>query len=120
MKYSIRENAVRELKICQSVWGMERQHPDGVENSLDTNLRLIRDAGFDGVSLMFEDASLIAKAAPFLKAHGMIVQAMCLPTSIDALKPVIENVVKYGADHINAQPDVRPRSSRECIRILEG
>jgi len=99
---------------------MERQHPDGVENSLGTNLRLIRDAGFDGVSLMFEDAGFVAQAAPFLNGHGMTVQAMCLPGSIDALKPVIENVVKYGADHINAQPDIRPRSLKECIRILEG
>jgi sugar phosphate isomerase/epimerase len=45
---------------------------------------------------------------------------MCLPTSVDALKPVLENAVKFGVDHINAQPNIRPRSFGECVDILEG
>jgi len=108
------------LKIFQSVWGMERQHPDGVENSLETNLRLIQEAGFEGISITYEDADLAGQAAEFLKAHGMTAQAMCLPTSVDALKPVLETAAKYGADHINAQPNVRPRSLKEGVQILEG
>jgi sugar phosphate isomerase/epimerase len=92
---------LKELKIYQSIWGMERQHPDGFENSLDANLQTIRDAGFDGISITYEDAAIAGHAAEFLKAHGMTAQGMCLPTSVDALKPVLENAAKFGVDHIN-------------------
>ena len=50
----------------------------------------------------------------------MTAQAMCLPTGIDDLKPVLDNAVRYGADHINLQPNVRPRSWWDAIRTLEG
>src|SRR3954453_1408599 len=109
-----------QLRIYQSLWGMERQHPDGIENSLETNLRMIQAAGFDGVSVSYEESDLVGGVAPFLKAHGMTAQGMCLPTSIDALKPVLDNAVRYGVDHVTVQPDVRPRSWWESIRILEG
>ena len=91
---------MKELKIYQSIWGMERQHPDGFENSLDANLQAIRDAGFDGISVTYEDAAIAGHATEFLKAHGMTAQGMCLPTSVDALKPVLENAAKFGVDHI--------------------
>src|SRR3954469_15870899 len=111
---------LKELKIYQSIWGMERQHPDGFENSLDANLQTIRDAGFDGISVTYEDAAIAGHAAEFLKIHGMTAQGMCLPTSVDALKPVLENAAKFGVDHINVQPNIRPRTFGECVEVLEG
>src|SRR5689334_353994 len=99
---------------------MERRQPDGIEHSLETRLDMIRQAGFDGISVSYENAGPVGQVAPFLAAHGMAAQAMCLPTSIDALKPVLENVVRYGADHVNLQPDLRPRTLPDAIRILEG
>jgi hypothetical protein len=50
----------------------------------------------------------------------MIWQAQCYPKSVDDLKPVLELVARLGADHVNLQPDVRPRRIEACIPLLEG
>ena len=67
------------------------------------------------LSVTYEDAAIAGHAAEFLKAHGMTAQGMCLPTSVYALKPVLENAAKFGVDHINVQPNIRPRTFGECI-----
>ena len=108
------------LLIYQSLWAMERRHTDGFERPLEENLEMIRDAGFDGVSVSFEDRDLARRVTGFLQPHGMSAQAMCFPTSIDDLKPVIEVAEELGANHVNVQPNVRPYRVQECIPYLEG
>ena len=39
------------LQVLQSMWAMERRHPDNVERSVEENANLIADAGFDGISV---------------------------------------------------------------------
>ena len=109
-----------KLLIYQSLWGMERRHTDGHERTLDENLEIIRDAGFDGVSVTFEDRDLARRVTKYLESSGMSAQAMCFPSSVDALKPVIEIAEELGANHINVQPNVRPYRVHECIPYLDG
>ena len=106
--------------IYQSLWGMERRHTDGHERTLDENLEMIRDAGFDGVSVTFEDRDLAHRVTKYLESSGMSAQAMCFPSSVDDLKPVIEIAEELGANHINVQPNVRPYRVQECIPYLDG
>ena len=109
-----------KLLIYQSLWGMERRHTDGHERTLDENLEIIRDAGFDGVSVTFEDRDLARRVTKYLESSGMSAQAMCFPSSVDDLKPVIEIAEELGANHINVQPNVRPYRVHECIPYLDG
>ena len=109
-----------KLLIYQSLWAMERRHTDGYERTLDENLEMIRGAGFDGVSVTFEDRALARRVTGFLEPHGMSAQAMCFPASVDDLKPVIETAEELGANHINVQPNVRPYRVQECIPYLDG
>lgn len=99
---------------------MERRRVDADEWPLQTQLEMIRDAGFDGAGVRFIDPAFATEATGFLRDHDMIWQAQCYPTSVDGLKPVLELVAKLGADHVNLQPDVRPRRLEHCIPLLEG
>jgi hypothetical protein len=110
----------QQLLVYQSLWAMERRRPDGQEWSLDEKLEMIRDAGFDGAGVRFIDAEHARKVTGFLRAHGMSWQAQCYPRSVDDLRPVLELVGELGADHVNLQPDVRPRELEACIPYLEG
>lgn len=110
----------QQLRVLQSLWAMERRRADAAEWSLQTQLEMIRDAGFSGAGVRFIDAAFAAEATGFLRDHGMIWQAQCYPTSVDDLKPVLDLVAKLGADHVNLQPDVRPRRLEECIPLLDG
>ncbi|MGE3927356.1 MAG: sugar phosphate isomerase/epimerase family protein, partial [Lautropia sp.] len=111
---------MQQLLVYQSLWAMERRRPDGQEWSLDEKLAMIRDGGFDGAGVRFFDRDYVRTVTSFLKAHGMTWQAQCYPQTVDDLKPIIEHVREFGADHINLQPDVRPHTIEECIPLLEG
>jgi hypothetical protein len=110
----------QQLRILQSLWAMERRRADAPEWPLATQLEMIRDAGFDGAGVRFIDPAFAAEVTGFLRAHGMIWQAQCYPTGVDDLKPVLELVAKLGADHVNLQPNVRPRRLEDCIPLLDG
>jgi hypothetical protein len=98
----------QQLRILQSLWAMERRRADMPEWPLQTQLEMIRDAGFDGAGVRFIDPAFAQEVTDFLRANRMIWQAQCYPTSVDDLKPVLDLVARLGADHVNLQPDVRP------------
>src|ERR1700712_4325838 len=110
----------QQLRILQSLWAMERRRADAPEGPLQTQLQMIRDARFDGAGVRFIDPAFAGEVTSFLRAHGMIWQAQCYPTSVDDLKPVLELVARLGADHVNLQPNVRPHLIEQCIPLLEG
>ncbi|AKZ64831.1 xylose isomerase [Herbaspirillum hiltneri N3] len=111
---------MQQLLIYQSLWAMERRRPDGHEWTLEQKLAMIRDAGFDGAGVRFFDRDYAREVTAFLREHGMSWQAQCYPRSVDELKPIIEHVQEFGADHINLQADVRPYTLDECIPYIEG
>ena len=40
--------------------------------------------------------------------------------TVDDLKPILDHVLEFGADHLNVQPDVRPYTLRECFPLIDG
>jgi hypothetical protein len=41
---------LQKLLVFQALWAMERRHTDGFERSLEENVKMIAEAGFDGLS----------------------------------------------------------------------
>src|ERR1700730_18317620 len=110
----------QQLRILQSLWAMERRLANEPEFPLQTQLEMIRDAGYDGAGVRFIDATFATEVTSFLRSHGMIWQAQCYPTSVDDLEPVLELVARLGADHVNLQPNVRPQRLEGCSALLDG
>ena len=113
-------NAMNKFLVYQSLWAMERRRPDGAEWTLDEKLDMIRTAGFDGCGVRFADRDFVRTVTSYLRAHGMSWQAQCYPRTVDELKPIIEHVQEFGADHINLQADVRPYHLEDCVPYIEG
>lgn len=110
----------QRLLVLQSLWAMERRHPDGVEWPLDRKLAMIRDAGFDGAGVRFADDAYARQVTGFLRQHGLAWQAQCYPAAVEDLRPILDRVRALGADHVNLQPDVRPYRLEECFPFIEG
>ena len=108
----------QSILFLQSMWAMERRHTDGFERSVEDNVKMILDAGFDGASLGLSEPNAVERAAALLK--GKAIEGVCYPTSVEGLKPVLELATRIGVTHLNVQPNVRPRTIAECAPFLEG
>jgi hypothetical protein len=112
------------LHIYQSLWGMQ-QLPWGSDRkwSLDQQLDLIADAGFDGVSLSFSNAAAAKHICDNATGRGLRIEALCFPTTVAELVPYLEAVEAVGrehVEHVTLQPNVRPHTLRECIPYILG
>ncbi|OAF14080.1 xylose isomerase [Bradyrhizobium centrolobii] len=99
---------------------MERRHPDAIERSIEHNLAMIKEAGFDGISASCTNLERVAVMARALTGTGLAVEGNCYPRTVDDLKAAIDLGGQLGALHLNVQPDVRPRRVADCIPLLEG
>ncbi len=54
----------QQLRILQSLWAMERRWADAAEWPLQTQLAMIRDAGFDGAGVRFTDPDSLVRSLP--------------------------------------------------------
>lgn len=111
---------MQKMLVFQSLWAMERRHTDGVERTLEENIEMIADAGFDGISTDWRDRDTVRRASALLKSHGMTAEGQCFPATVDDLKPVLDIATESGLHHLDIQPNIRPRRLQDCIPLLEG
>ena len=61
----------QQLRILQSLWAMERRRADAAVWPLQTQLAMIRDAGFAGAGVRFIDPAFVTEVTDFLRWHDM-------------------------------------------------
>lgn len=111
---------MQEIVVLQSLWAMERRHTDGIERTLETNVEMIAEAGFDGLSSAWTNRAEARRVTDLIGSAGLVVEGMCFPRTVDELKPVLEIASEFPVHHLNIQPNVRPRRLAECIPYIDG
>lgn len=110
---------MQKLLVLQSLWAMQNLRNAPGERSLEENVSLIKSAGFDGISTMWEDDATASASAALAQAEGLIMEGTCLPTDLDQVPSALERGVKFGLHHLNLQLNMRPRSFAEAVTIIE-
>jgi hypothetical protein len=110
----------QQLLILQSLWAMERAHPEDPERPLEEKLKMILEAGYDGFGVTLTEPETARRVGEVARNEGKIVEGLWFPKTVDDLKPGLERAAAIGVHHLNIQPDVRPRRLEESLRILEG
>lgn len=110
----------QKLLVLQSLWAMERRHTDGFERTLEENVAMIAEAGFDGISAHWTDRSAVSRVSALLRDRGLTAEGQCFPKTVDDLKPVLEIAAEFPLHHLDLQPDIRPRRIADCLPLLEG
>lgn len=110
---------MQKLLVLQSLWAMQNLRNMPGERSLGENVALIRQAGFDGFSSMWDSAALAREAGTLAQAEGMVVEGTCLPVDIEQVGDYLEWGTTYGLHHLNLQLNMRPRSLSEALEILD-
>ncbi|MBM3096008.1 sugar phosphate isomerase/epimerase [Ensifer sp. T173] len=111
---------MQSLLVFQSLWAMELRSSRRSEFTLEEKVERIAQGGFDGVSAHWHDRAYVRRLHALLRQFGLQVEGQCFPTTIDDLKPVLENAAEFGVHHICLQPDVRLRRVEDCLPLLEG
>jgi len=111
---------MQKLIVMQSLWAMERRHTDGYERTLEENVGMIISAGYDGVSTDWRDRERSKRIVALIKPHGLTAEGQCFPQTVDDMKPVLDVATETGLHHLDIQPDVRPRTLKECVPLIEG
>ncbi|SAK94005.1 hypothetical protein AWB79_07040 [Caballeronia hypogeia] len=110
----------QQFLVFQSLWAMERRHTDGFERSLEENVRMIAEAGFDGVSAHCTNRDYFRRLAELRAPLALDAEGQCFPATVDDLQPALEIATEFGLHHLDIQPDVRPRTIKECVTLLDG
>lgn len=110
----------QKLLIFQSLWAMERRHTDGFERTLDENIAMIRQAGFDGISAHYTNRRDVVLLNETLRGSGLKIEAVCFPRSVEDLRLPLELAAAFPVSHVNLQPDIRLRRVEACLPLLDG
>ena len=110
----------QKLLIFQSLWAMERRHTDGLERTLDENIAMISEAGFDGISAHYTNRGDVVALNEAIRGTGLKIEGVCFPRSVDDLRLPLELAAEFPVSHINLQPDIRPRRVDACLPLLDG
>jgi sugar phosphate isomerase/epimerase len=113
-----------QLDVFQSMWAMEGLPWRGDrEWDVEERLEKIAEAGFAGVNVSASDAQAARRTCAAAVARGLRIALSGFPTSVDELRPILDTVEDVGrshVDHLNLQPNIRPRMVSECLPYLSG
>ena len=110
---------MQQLEVFQSLWAMSRQHTFGKGPDLAAQFRMIDEAGFAGVDIVYGDFSM-AEVESLLQRHKLACTITAFPDCVQALSPAIDMAAQLNARHINIIGKVYPFSPVEGAEIVNS
>lgn len=108
----------QKLEVFQSIWAMERRRPDGAEWSLEEQVAMVADAGFDGMDIYTFAPDKSRTAKRLLDDRGLGCTVCAFPKSVEGFQADIDMALELGGRHLNIIVQIYPMTVDEGVDIL--
>lgn len=110
---------MQKLEVFQSIWGMERRRPDGLEWTIEEQVEMIAEAGYAGMDLLSFRPEISRPANKLLQKAGLACTCCAFPKSIDGFQNDIDLALELGARHLNVIGQMYPMTVEEGADIIK-
>ncbi|AFC29537.1 xylose isomerase domain-containing protein [Paenibacillus mucilaginosus 3016] len=105
-----------------SWWGMNGQQITGENPSDEEKIRLIAEAGFDGVNGFLPESGDAGTWKELLNGHGLSFSVNAYPASVPELEAFMQRAAAYDGEigHVNVQVMTPFLTGAPAVELLEG
>lgn len=111
---------MQQLNVFQSIWAMERRHPDGMEWPIEQIVEMVAEAGYGGMDLLTFRPEQSRKANKLLVQHGLGCTGCAFPKSIEGFQADIDLALELGAIHLNVIGQVYPFTVEDGADVVRA
>ena len=107
---------MQKLEVFQSIWAMERRRPDGQEWTLEEQVAMVAEAGFDGMDIYTFAPEKSRAAKKLLNAAGLACSTCAFPKSVEGFQADLDMAAELEARHLNIIVQMYPMTVAEGRR----
>lgn len=111
----------QQLKVYQSLWGMEQRIPGQTEDTPESHLQTIARAGYHGACIDPNVSEIpdSLKLKPVFEDLGLACMVNAFPHSEDSLEPLLDMAASLKATQLNIIAQVMPLRADDAAAIIE-
>lgn len=112
---------MQQLKIYQSLWGMELRSPGIPVRSNEACFQMAAEAAFDGMCIdpTADEIPEMRELAPLYKEHGLGCMVNAFPSSEDDMVPLLDFAIEMDACMVNVISGVMPLRPEEAVPVVK-
>ncbi len=112
---------MQQLKIYQSLWGMELRGPHVPERSNEENFRRVAEAGFDGMCIdpSADEIPEQRKLGDLYREYDLGCMVNAFPATEDDMLPLLDFALEMNACMVNVISGVMPLRPEDAVPVVQ-
>jgi len=112
---------VQQLKVYQSLWGMELRSPGVPERSNEECFRMVAEAGFDGMCIdpTVEEIPELHELAGLYRQYDLGCMVNAFPATPDDMLPLLDFANEMNACMVNVISGVMPLRPEDAVPVVQ-
>ena len=112
---------MQQLKIYQSLWGMELRSPDAPERTNEECFRMVAEAGFDGMCIdpTAEEIPEQRELADLYREYDLGCMVNAFPATEDDMVPLLDFALEMNACMVNVISGVMPLRPEDAVPVVQ-
>jgi hypothetical protein len=112
---------VQQLKVYQSLWGMELRSPHVPERTDEENFRMVAEAGFDGMCIdpSADEIPEQRKLGDLYREYDLGCMVNAFPATEDDMLPLLDFALEMNACMVNVISGVMPLRPEEAVPVVQ-